>query len=64
MNNQETAEHLREYVQGDHVMFSWPTDACGYDQHVRFADHRNRNWKGGTDEEWKQFILDYADTLV
>ena len=24
----------------------------------------NNNWKGGTDEEWKAFVLDYADSLT
>lgn len=64
MNNHETAEHLRRYVEDAHGTFSWPTDACGYDQHMKFVGHRNKDWHGGTDEEWKKFVLDYADSLV
>lgn len=63
MTNKETANHLRKYVQNNHELFSWPTDACGYDQHIKFVDHRNNNWNGGSREEWIQFILDYANTL-
>ena len=34
------------------LRFSWPTDACGYDQSVRFVKHRNLHWHGGTCEEF------------
>ena len=62
MTNQETANHIREYVKKSHGNFSWPTDACGYDQHVKFVVHRNKNWKGiGSD--WNEFCLSYADEL-
>jgi len=64
MDNGQTAEHLRKYVTEQHGTFSWPTDACGYDQHMKFVKHRNNNWKGGTDEEWTKFVLDYADSLA
>lgn len=66
MTNQETAAHLREYI-ADHKnyfrYFSWPTDACGYDQHIKFVKHRNKNWHGSTKEAWDKFVLDYADSL-
>ena len=67
MNNKETAEHLRKYVEEKHGTFSWPTDACGYDQHIAFVHHRNANYdliQKMTEAEWKQFILDYAETLT
>lgn len=63
MNNQETADHIRKYVELQHGLFSWVTDACGYDQHIKFANYRNKNWKGSTIEEFKQFVLEYADQL-
>ena len=66
MTNEETKVHLREYVKGTHGTFSWPTDACGYDQHIKFVDHRNAHLeetKKMTSEQWKQFVLDYADSL-
>lgn len=63
MNNKETAEHLRRYIQSSHGTFSWPTDACGYDQHIAFVRHRNKHWLGGTEEEWNDFVLAYANSL-
>ena len=63
MNNLETKKHLLEWVKKGHGTFAWPTDACGYDQDVKFAKHRNSNWKGETPEEFKQFIIDYANSL-
>ena len=64
MTDRETVEHLREYVKtGGHGLFSWPSDACDYDQHIAFVDHRNKNWHGESSQEFDQFILDYADML-
>ncbi len=66
MNNKETAAHLRKYVEEAHGTFSWPTDACGYDQHIKFVDHRNKNYEEVSKmdaEEWKKFVLDYAESL-
>jgi hypothetical protein len=63
MTDKETAVHLREYVKKIHGDFSWPTDACGYNQHMRFVTHRNNNWKNGSREEFNQFILEYANSL-
>lgn len=66
MTNEETANHLRDYVKSRHGTFSWPTDACGYDQHIAFVKHRNENYERigkMTGEEWNQFVLDYADSL-
>jgi len=67
MNDKETAEHLRKYVAEEHGKFSWPTDACGYDQHIKFVHHRNANYdriQKMTKEEWEQFVLDYANSLI
>lgn len=65
MNDKETAAHMRRYVDRHrrHVSFSWPTDGCGYEQHVRYLDHGNKNWKGGDYDAWLAFVLAYADTL-
>ena len=63
MTNAETAAHLRAYVMEPHSVWSWPTDACGYDQHIRFVQHRNAHWRGGTPQEWVHFVLAYADHL-
>jgi hypothetical protein len=62
MTNKETVVHLREYVTKIYDHFSWPTDGCGYEQHIRFVEHRNQNWHGPL-EEWNKFVLDYADML-
>lgn len=64
MTNEETREHLLAYVLESHDLFSWPTDVCGYDQHIKFVEHRNQHWKGETEEEWKAFITEYAESLV
>ncbi len=64
MNDAETAAHLRTYVaQGGHDLFSWPTDACGYNQHIRFVKHRNANWPEYEGQSFDEFVLRYADSL-
>ena len=62
MSDSETAEHLRQWVREthQHSMWSWPTDACGYKQHLRFVKHRNECWDDG---DWRAFVLAYADKL-
>jgi hypothetical protein len=64
MNDSETAAHLREWVKERRGAFSWPTDGCGYEQHMRFVEHRNKNWRGGTSDEYVSFILAYADAIT
>ena len=63
MTNVETAAHLRHYVTQPHSVWSWPTDACGYEQDIRFVKHRNAHWHGGTRQAWTQFVLAYAESL-
>jgi len=63
MSDIETAKHLREWVKTKHGLFSWPTDGCGYEQHIKFVEHRNSYFKGGTPEDFNKFVLEYADTL-
>lgn len=63
MTNKETAAHLRGWVKESHGPFSWPTDTCGRDQHIRFVSHRNANWREGYPGTFEQFVLDYADML-
>ena len=59
-NMKETKEHLLEWVKNAHGVFAWPTDACGYDQHIKFVKHRNKSWVGG---DFKKFVSDYANSL-
>lgn len=62
MDNKQTAQAIREWVaRPNKGRFSWPTDACGYAQSVRFAEHRNANWPGEGD--FDAFCLEYADML-
>lgn len=65
MNNRETAQQIRKHFEGNWQghPFSWPTDPCGYDQHIKFVDHRNKNWDGETPEQFKEFCFAYADAL-
>lgn len=63
MNDKETAAHLRKWANENRVLpFGWPTDACGYEQHIRFVQHRNENWKG-EQKDFPAFVLAYADYL-
>lgn len=66
MDNKETADYLRNWVKEPHSPFSWPTDICGYDQHIKFVEHRNKNFdqiSKMSNEEFKQFVLNYANEL-
>lgn len=66
MTDAETAAHLRRWADKSdnfhrgHPAFGWPTDACGYDQHIRFVDHRNKHWQGG---DFPAFVRAYADSF-
>ena len=63
MNNQATAAEIRRWVaQGSKLNFSWPTDGCGYEQHIAFVNHRNANWRGDQGD-FPAFCLAYADAL-
>ena len=66
MTDAETVAHLRNWANGggNHGLYTWPTDACGYDQHIRFVKHRNENWHGGNQAEFNDFVRNYADTLA
>lgn len=62
MPDAEVIAHLRGWVKLTHSFFSWPTDGCGYDQHIKFVEYQNKFWFDfkGTYEE---FVLQYADML-
>ena len=63
MTDVETAAHIRIEINLPRSRFSWVTDGCGYEQYIKFANHRNAHWAGGTQEEWRDFVLKYADML-
>ena len=52
MTNKETKEYLLNWVKTSHGIFAWPTDGCGYDQHIKH---------GG---DFNQFVIDYANSLL
>jgi hypothetical protein len=63
MDDQETIAWLRAWAsEPSHMPFDWPTDACGYEQHMRFVKWRNAQWHlfHGT---FNEFVLDYARKL-
>jgi hypothetical protein len=64
MTDAETVEYLRRWSsgEGNHGPYAWPTDACGYDQHIRFVHYRNKYWDSfqGT---FEAFTRNYADKL-
>ena len=57
MTDAETVAHLRAWRQRG--PFSWPTDGCGYRQHLRFVRFRNERQRQGL----KVDALEYADKL-
>ena len=61
MSDKETAAHLRRWCLTTHHAFVWPTDGCGYEQHIRFVEHRNTSWQTG--DNFTGFVLAYADSL-
>lgn len=63
MTDVEVIAHLRKWVKHEHGLFEWPTDACGYEQHLRFVDHRNTYLDDWPSRDFKAFVLDYADKL-
>lgn len=67
MNNAETKAYLLEWIKHkDNAFngpFAWPTDACGYNQHMRFVEHRNNNWRGGSRQDFDVFVKNYAEGL-
>ena len=64
MNDAETKEHLLKWCDNPDLMpFAWPTDACGYDQHIKFVMHRNEHWKGNTHQDFVDFVRQYAVSL-
>ena len=71
MTDAETAAWMREWVRKARLKppdpFSWPTDGCGYEQHIKFVDHRNAHWlarRDQTPDDFYRFVLAYADTLA
>ena len=44
MTNEETAEKIRAWCRKGRGHFSWPTDGCGYKQHIRFVRYKAKHW--------------------
>jgi len=67
VTNAEAAKRIRAWCEkGSASAFSWPTDSCGYTQHLRFVKHRNASWPEYVTEAqptFEQFALDYAARL-
>lgn len=72
MTNKQVIAYLRKWVEDVHGVFAWPTDACGYEQHIRFVKYRNARLRETTPEnlkaanqqaDYKSFILEYARKL-
>lgn len=67
--NKETAAHIREFMRTQHKRrhWAWPTDGCGYNQHIRFVGFRNR-WlttasSEGDTETYEQMVEKYCIML-
>lgn len=62
ITNKETKKYLLEWIKKkDKGIWEWPTDGCGYEQHIKFVEYRNKNWIGG---DFDRFVIDYANSLV
>ena len=61
MTDAETAAHIRKWMSEDHGAFEWPTDACGYKQHIRFVDFRNKH--ADKYQRFDTMLLDYCARL-
>jgi hypothetical protein len=66
MNNKETGEYLLNWCKNHSTasQFSWPTDGCGYEQHIKFVRHRNENWGHSTEIDFTEFVRRYAESLL
>jgi len=42
----------------------WPTLSIDINHHFRLIKHRDNHWKGGTKEEFIEFVRQYAFTLL
>lgn len=64
MTDLETAAHIRRWAvrENSRGIFSWPTDGCGYSQHIQFVKYRNAK-RYVSDLPWAGFVLEYADML-
>ncbi len=58
MTDAETVAHLRAWKHPG-FPFAWPTDACGYEQHIRYTTWRQGRQREGLASDW----LIYADDL-
>jgi hypothetical protein len=65
MTNTETAALIRRWVSQPRGLWGWPTDRCGYEQHVRFVKYRNEHWtlERQQVQRFDSFCLEYASAL-
>ena len=69
MDNQDTAQKILHWCDRQKPdacctdPFDWPTDGCGYAQHIKFVKHRNENWKQGNMRDWVKFVRKYAEEI-
>ena len=64
--NKETAAHIRKFMQTRYKrgLWAWPTDGCGYDQHIKFVTALNK-WSSNTEdtETYEQMVERYCILL-
>jgi hypothetical protein len=65
MTDKETAAEIRRRLAEPCGIFGWVTDGCGYDQHIKFVQHRNAHWteERAAQQSFDAFCLEYADRL-
>ena len=64
MSNSKAREILLLWLATEHRDLSYPTDGCSHAQHMQFVRYRTLHWHGGTSEEFRRFVREYADMLL
>jgi hypothetical protein len=60
MSDAETAAWIRTWCAAPRGLYSWPTDPCGYEQHIKFVQRWNAHQRQG---DLRAFALAYAEEL-
>ncbi len=62
MTDEETKTYLLQWCDDPNFApLEHPTDGCGYDQHMKFVEFKNKHWD--VSEDFVEFVRRYANTL-
>jgi hypothetical protein len=63
VRNDEAARRIRDWLEKPHGPFSWPVDACGYRQSIRYTGFRNALIDAGMPFTERELADRYASML-